>query len=99
MNFPLSPWPRRVALAYMGLVVLTWVLALSSGPFSDRMQTWPIIVALPWSLILFLDGPAAALFGIFLAGLMNGGLLYLLLRSWARRSTARHRPLLLPPAA
>ncbi len=98
MSLSLSPWPRRVALAYFGLVVLTWALALSSMPFSDRMQTWPIIVALPWSLIL-LEGGAAGLFGIFLAGLLNGGLLYLLLRGWARRSTARHRPLLLPPAA
>ena len=98
MDRSLSPWPRRIALAYIGLVFLTWALALISSPFSDRVQTWPIIVALPWSLILFL-GPAAALFGIFLAGLLNAGLLYLLLRGWARRSTARHRPLMLPPAA
>jgi hypothetical protein len=98
MSPSLSPWPRRVALAYIGLVVLTWALALSSGPFTDRMQTWPLIVALPWSLILF-QGGAAGLFGIFLGGLLNAGLLYLFLRGWARRSTARHRPLLLPPAA
>jgi hypothetical protein len=98
MNRSLSPWPRRMALAYIGLVVLTWALALSSSPFTDRMQTWPIIVALPWSLILFLGAPAA-LFGIFLAGLLNAGLLYVFLRGWAKRSTAPHRPLLLPPAA
>ena len=98
MNLSLSPWPRRVSLAYIGLVFLTWALALLSSPFSDRVQTWPIVVALPWSLILLGGGPAG-LFGIFLAGLLNGGFLYLLLRGWARRSTARHRPLLLPPAA
>jgi hypothetical protein len=98
MNLSLSPWPRRVSLAYIGLVFLTWALALLSSPFSDRVQTWPIIVALPWSLILLQGGPVG-LFGIFFAGLLNAGLLYLLLRGWARRSTARHRPLLLPPAA
>ena len=98
MNRSLSSWPRRMALAYIGLVFLTWALALSSGAFTDRLQTWPIIVALPWSLILLEGGPAG-LFGIFLAGLLNAGLLYLFLRGWARRSTARHRPLLLPPAA
>ena len=98
MNRSLSPWPRRMALAYIGLVFLSWALALSSSPFTERVQTWPIILALPWSLILFL-GPLGALFGIFLAGLLNAGLLYLFLRGWARRSTTRHRPLLLPPAA
>ena len=98
MNRSLSPWPRRVALAYIGLVFLTWTLALSSNAFTERVQTWPMIVALPWSLILFL-GPLGALFGIFLAGLLNAGLLYLFLRDWATRSTARNRTLLLPPAA
>jgi hypothetical protein len=98
MNRSLSPWPRRLALAYIGFVGLTWVLALSSTPFTDRVQTWPVIVALPWSLLLFL-GPLGALFGVFLAGLLNAGLLYLFLRGWAGRSTAHDRPLLLPPAA
>ena len=97
MNRSLSPWPRRMALAYIGLVFVTWALALSSHAFTERVQTWPLIVALPWSLILFL-GPFGALVGIFFAGLLNAGLLYLFLRGWARRSTARHR-LLLPPAA
>ena len=97
MNRSLSPWPRRMALAYIGLVFVTWALALSSNAFTERVQTWPLIVALPWSLILFL-GPFGALVGIFVAGLLNAGLLYLFLRGWARRSTARHR-LLLPPAA
>ena len=98
MNRSLSPWPRRLALVYIGLLVLTWALALSSTPFADRVQTWAVIVALPWSLLLFL-GPLGALVGIFFAGLLNAGLLYLFLRGWAGRSTAHHRPLLLPPAA
>src|SRR5690242_18073465 len=93
-----SLWPRRLALTYIGFVVLTWVLALTSNPFTYRVQTWAIIFTLPWSLLLFL-GPLGALVGIFLAGLLNAGLLYLFLRGWAGRSTAHDRPLLLPPAA
>jgi hypothetical protein len=99
MSLPPSPWPRRVALAHVGLVFLTWTLALTATSASDSVQAWPIIVALPWSLILLQQGGPLALLGIFCAGLLNSVLLNWLLGGSQRRLARRRRPLLLPPAA
>jgi len=95
MTLTPSNWPRRISLAYIGLVFLAWVMALAPSPFSNAAQVWPIIVALPWSLFLLAEG---SLFGIFIAGLLNAALLYILLAGWRRPFPARRR-LLLPPAA
>jgi hypothetical protein len=94
-----SPFsPRRVALLYVALVFAVWVAALLPGPLSGISQTWPIIVGLPWSLIAFVVGPAG-LFLMFLAGIGNAGLLYVILSGWRRLTQGRRRQLLLPPAA
>ena len=90
--------PGRAALLYAALVFAAWVVALLPGPLSAISQTWPIILALPWSLIL-LGAGFLGLFLIFLAGIGNALLLYGLLGGWRRFTRARRRQLLLPPAA
>ena len=102
MTSPSSGWPRRAALLYAGIVFAVWVLALLPGPLSHISQTWPIIVALPWSRFLITRGIFGGPFGFlttFLAGMLNGGLLYLVLVALRRLLRWRRRQLLLPPAA
>jgi len=94
----LSPWPRRAAFLYAALVFLGWILALGASPFSTGLELWPFAVALPWSLLLLHSGPFG-LFVVFLAGLVNAGLLYLVLGGWRRIGHLRRRGSLLPPAA
>ena len=84
--------PRRVALAYVGIVFFSWVLALWPST-SSTVQALPLIVALPWSLLL-LEGGSMPLVALFLAGILNAWILYRVLR--ARRPASR---LLLPPAS
>lgn len=48
--------PGRAALLYVALVFAAWVIALLPGPLSAISQTWPIILALPWSLALLGGG-------------------------------------------
>jgi len=101
MASPSSGWPRRAALLYAGIVFAVWVLALLPGPLSNISQTWPIIVALPWSRFLITSGIFDGPFGFlttFLAGMLNGGLLYLVLAALRRLLRWRRRQLLLPPA-
>ena len=90
--------PGRAALLYVALVFAAWVIALLPGPLSAISQTWPIILALPWSLIL-LGAGFLGLFLIFLAGVGNALLLYMVLSGWRRLTRVRRRRLLLPPAA
>jgi hypothetical protein len=93
--------PRQAAFLYIALVFTVWIIALLPGPLSSISQTWPIIVALPWSLIFLQNGFFSGslwLFLTFLAGILNAGVLYVALRGW-RRLTQRRRQLLLPPAA
>ena len=98
MNSALSPWPRRVALFYTALVFFTWILALGASSFSSDLELWPFAVALPWSLLL-LSSSHVGLFVVFLAGLFNAGLMYLMLGGWRRLGIVRRRMPLLPPAA
>ena len=97
MSLSQSPWPRRVTLAYVGLVFFSWVLALWPSSGSDAFQTLPILVSLPWSLIL-LGAGTLALPGLFLAGLLNASILYILLRGQRQRLVSNKLPLQLPPA-
>jgi hypothetical protein len=90
--------PGRATLLYVALVFAAWVTALLPGPLSAISQTWPIILALPWSLI-FLGAGSLGLFMIFLAGIGNGLVLYVVLGGWRRLTRVRRRQLLLPPAA
>jgi hypothetical protein len=90
--------PGRAALLYVALAIAAWVIALLPGPLSAISQTWPIILALPWSLILLGAGDLG-LFMIFLAGIGNGLLLYVVLGGRRRLTRIRRRRLLLPPAA
>ena len=97
-----SVTPRRAALLYAGLVLGAWVIPFLPGPFSHVSQTWPIIVALPWSLFLLHSGIFDGPFGLlltFLAGMLNAALLYIILAALRRLPTLRRRRLLLPPAA
>src|ERR1041384_6041911 len=94
--------PRRAAppLAWVG--VRGWGVSFLSGPLSHISQTWPIIVALPWSLFLIQSGIFDGPFGLlltFLAGMLNGALLYIILVALRRLPSWRRRRLLLPPAA
>lgn len=94
--------PRRAALLYAGLVFGSWVIPLLPGPLSQVSQTWPIVVALPWSLFLIQSGIFHGPFGFwltFLAGLLNGAVLYITLTALRRLPRLRRRRLLLPPAA
>ena len=90
--------PSRAALLYVALVFAAWVIALLPGPLSAISQTWPIILALPWSLVL-LGGGFPWLFLMFMAGVGNGLLLYMVFAGWRRLTRMRRRRLLLPPAA
>ena len=90
--------PGRLVLIYSALVLAAWVLALSPLSHFSAVEALPIIVALPWSL-LFLGGGSIGLFGLFLAGLVNGGVLGMLLWAGRRISPPTRRRLLLPPAA
>ena len=96
MASPLSPWPRRVAFLYVALVFLVWILALGTLPYSLGFELLPYVVALPWSLLLLHSG-SSWLFVVFLAGLLNAALLYLVLGGWRRVGPIRPRMPLLPP--
>lgn len=89
--------PRRVAVTYAALVFAAWILALSPLSHLSTVEALPILVGLPWSL-LFLDGGGLGLFGLFLTGLLNGGLLYVAVWAW-RRASLPSRRRLLPPSA
>ena len=90
--------PGRAALLYVALVFAAWVIALLPGPLSAISQTWPIILALPWSLI-WLDAGFLGLFMLFMTGIGNALLLYAVLGGLRRLTRARRRQLLLPPGA
>ena len=92
-----SPWPRRTALAYVALVLLCWVVVIAA-PFWHGAEALVVAVGLPWSILL-LDLGALGLFSFFLAGLVNAGVLYLLLGGWRRVAMLRGRWSSLPPAA
>src|SRR4029077_15342834 len=101
MTSPSSGWPRRAALLYAGIVFAVWVLALLPGPLSHISQTWPIIVALPWSRFLITSGIFDGPFGFltsFLAGMLNGGLLYIVLTALRSILKWRRSQVSVPPA-
>jgi hypothetical protein len=97
MNSALSPWPRRAAFAYVTLVFLVWVVAIAFQ-FWKGAEVLVVAIGLPWS-ILPLGGGPFALFGLFLTGIFNAAVLYLLLGGWRRVPLLRRRKLTLPPAA
>jgi hypothetical protein len=102
MRLPPSVPPRLAALLCAGLVCGAWVIPFLPGPLSHISQTWPILVALPWSLFLIQSGIFDGPFGLlltFLAGMLNGALLYIMLVALQRLPRLRRRQLLLPPAA
>ena len=102
MNSLPSISPLRAGLAYVGLVLGAWAIALLPGPLSHVSQGWPLIVALPWSLFLLQSGIFGGPFGLFLtflAGMLNGGFLCIIIALLRSPLKGRRRPLLLPPAA
>lgn len=93
-----TSWPRRVALVHAALVLASWILALAL-PSAGPIENLPIIVALPWSLLFLDGGPFFGLFALFVAGLLNSGLLYIALGGWRRVAQLPKRRLLLPPGS
>jgi hypothetical protein len=78
---------------------MSWVLAIGVSSFPTDGELAPIALALPWSLFLFNSGGGPlVLFAIFVSGMVNAGIIYLVAGGWRRVASLRRGPFLLPPA-
>ena len=102
MESQLGPWPRRIALLYATLVFAVWTLAITADPLASHVQDWVFVVGLPWSLLLLggraLTSPLGLVL-LFMTGILNARLLYLMAARRRYRPPSRRETPLLPPAA